>query len=772
MGTKADQEEQARRLKTIAETKFTNSNLKSALKHAKKAHRLSPKLEGLSSMLTALKTLRVASKTQNSDITDWYKILQVEPFSHMNTIKKQYKKLALVLHPDKNPFLGCEEAFKLVAEGFRVLSDKIRRKEYDLRLRIRLQDERVSDNSAVETFWTACSRCRLLHQFERQYLGHNLVCPSCKKSFEAVEVKGGDKKDAEVGVWSERLRRKDIGGKGIGGLSSGEGVSVGSRRELDAESAGGVNLKGNEVISGEWGGGKLRTGGLRRRTSTVGEVLERSKKRVKFSDETMTLAEMKLEAKKKASRKKVELKEKQKDAREKEKKKEKQKVMEKEKGKGKGKETCLVLNKSTDLATEKGGASKKSGDTEIKTREGVKTSRKMEIMRQGASRKSASLQMERHKNSRGDLDSMAVEHSNFFDFDSDRVERRFKKGQVWAIYDDDGMPRHYGLIDEVVSVNPFKVNLSWLDPQRYGDEVLIWEKMGLHVSCGRFKVARTMIIDSVNIFSHAVECEREAREVYRIYPKKGSVWALYNEATLAAEGRNLSASDERCNDIVVLLTTYSEMHGLSIAYLEKVDGYKTVFKRREIGCHAIRLLEKDDIWLFSHQIPSRKFSGDEVADNLKDCWELDPASIPSNLLNVGGEADNELHSVDGNGVVILPLLQAPHLQSALCAASIDEDFRFDEFKITFDPSSNKKKLEVAFSRVHPTSNHMRGLIHFVLLQTFGFYVEPNINSGLLLEHSIALLIDHSADTVAAYENLQVAGQDGPHAKTAAEYADK
>lgn len=307
MGTKADQEEEARRLKTIAETKFTNSNLKSALKHAKKAHRLSPKLEGLSSMLTALKTLRVASKTQNSDITDWYKILQVEPFSHMNSIKKQYKKLALVLHPDKNPFLGCEEAFKLVAEGFRVLSDKIRRKEYDLRLRIRLQDERVSDNSAVETFWTACSRCRLLHQFERQYLGHNLVCPSCKKSFEAVEVKGGDKKDAEVGVWSERLRRKDIGGKGIGGLSSGEGVSAGSRRELDAESAGGVNLKGNEVISGEWGGGKLRTGGLRRRTSTVGEVLERSKKRVKFSDETMTLAEMKLEAKKKASQK-VELK--------------------------------------------------------------------------------------------------------------------------------------------------------------------------------------------------------------------------------------------------------------------------------------------------------------------------------------------------------------------------------------------------------------------------------------------------------------------------------
>ncbi|CAK7356052.1 unnamed protein product [Dovyalis caffra] len=696
MGTKADQEQEAKRLKTIAETKFNNSNLNSALKHAKKAHRLYPKLDGLSSMLTAFKILRVASKTQNSDITDWYKILQVEPFSHMNTIKKQYKKLALVLHPDKNPFLGCEEAFKLVGEGFRVLSDKIRRKEYDLRLRIRLQEERVSENSTVETFWTACSRCMLLHQFERQYLGHNLVCPSCKKSFEAVEVKGGDKKDGAIGVWSERLRRKDVGGEGIGGLSSGQKMasvglkgkgnnvdlkrkmaSVGLTREVEGESAGGVNLNGNEVISGEWGGGRSRTGGLRRKMSTVDEVLERSKpKRMKFADEMMTLAEMKLEAKKKASQKKAELKEKQKDLGEKEKekrkkekekrkdfgeekrkekdkqkdfgeeeKKEKEKDKQKDFGeeKKKEKEVRLVLNKSWSLETEKGGASKKSGDMEIKTREAVKTSRRIKFVRKGSSRKSVTLQMERHKNSRETLDVITVEDSDFFDFDRDRVERSFKKGQVWAIYDDDdGMPRHYGLIDEVVSVNPFKVNLSRLDLQSNGVEGLfIWEKMGLHLCCGRFKVARTMVVDSVNIFSHAVECERAAREVYRIYPRKGSVWALYNETTLGAEGRNLSASDKQCYDVVVALTTYSEIHGLSMAYLEKVDGHETVFKRREIGCHAIRWLGKDDIWLLSHQILARKFSGDEVAGDLKDCWELDPASLPSDLLTICGEDDIE-----------------------------------------------------------------------------------------------------------------------------------
>lgn len=77
------------------------------------------------------------------------------------------------------------------------------------------------------------------------------------------------------------------------------------------------------------------------------------------------------------------------------------------------------------------------------------------------------------------------------------------------------------------------------------------------------------------------------------------------------------------------------MHGLSMAYLEKVDGFWTIFRRREIGCHAVRWLEKDDVHLVSHQIPARKLTGDEAPDLLKDSWELDPASLPSDLLAIG-----------------------------------------------------------------------------------------------------------------------------------------
>ncbi|XP_050265507.1 uncharacterized protein LOC126709342 [Quercus robur] len=625
-----EEEEEALRLKGIAETKYKKSNLKSALKYAKRALRLAPNLDGLSEMVTSFKILR-------SPDSDWYTILQVEPFAHINTIKKQYKKLALLLHPDKNPYAGSEEAFKLVGDAFRFLSDKIRRKEYDMKLRIRIQDDNVNVNvnppPAVDTFWTACSTCRLLHKFEKKYLGHSLVCPSCRKSFLAVQVETNDGDDVveETRVRSERLRKRSLGlvGRfeqsgsnrkmGIGeNLTSACGVK-GKRGSV--VKLGSVNVKGRlhgggGVTSGElereedededgdgddrgiWSGGRLRNSGLKR-MRTVGDVLERSMpKRAKTGEEMMTLAEMQLEAKQKAHQERMKLKSKEKEKNEREKRKEKERHGD--------------LKKSRDS---------KSGDLEIERHR----------------KKGMGLEIDRRKDSRsGDLEIMSVEDSDYYDFDKDRVEKSFKRGQVWALYDDDdGMPRHYGLIDEVVSVNPFDVKMSWLDFQSNGDEgLIIWEKMGFHISCGRFKVARKTSINSVNVFSHIVDCERAAREVYRIYPRKGSVWALYNDAAVDAEGRNLSAKDKRCYDIVVFLTSFSEIHGLSMAYLEKVDGFKTVFKRREIGSHAIRCLEGDDVRLFSHQIPARKLSENEAPELLKDCWELDPASLPSDLLSI------------------------------------------------------------------------------------------------------------------------------------------
>ncbi|KAL5538039.1 hypothetical protein UlMin_044524 [Ulmus minor] len=598
-----EQEEEAQRLKLLAEAKYRDSNLKAALKYAKRAQRLFPNLEGVSAMVSSFKLLRTASKSTTKTL-DWYKILDVEPFSHFNTIKKQYKKLAFLLHPDKNPHVGSEDAFKLVNEAFRFLSDKGKRKEFDLRLKVRIQEEKMKEREEVaeeETFWTACSTCRLLHQFERRYLGQNLVCPSCGKSFEAMEVEGNGE---DIGNARVRVRGERIWGsnskKKVGSEKKREGIGDGKwkNEELRKKGEEGSGDSDGEVHEG---GGRLRRGGLRRRMSSVEELMERSKlKRAKtVEEETMTLAQLQSEIKQKAQQEKSRTKLKESDKIEKQK---KDKIKEKE--------------RHVDLQEEL--ASKKSKDVEQ-----VKTL---------ARKKSGRSALERCRALKDEnLDIMPVEDSDFYDFDKDRVERSFKKGQVWAVYDDDdGMPRNYALIDEVVSVNPFEVKISWLDLQGNGDEGLLpSDRIELQLSCGRFKVSRDTSFYSVNIFSHVVDCERAAREAYRIYPKKGSVWALYNEAALASNGRrNLSGR----YDIVVVLTSFSEIHGLSMAYLEKVDGFKTIFKRREIGSHAIRWLEKEEVRLFSHQIPARKLSGSEAPELVKDCWELDPASLSADLL--------------------------------------------------------------------------------------------------------------------------------------------
>jgi molecular chaperone DnaJ len=63
---------------------------------------------------------------------DFYATLGVAKDADAGAIKKAYRKLALQLHPDKNPGDAKAEArFKDVSEAYDVLSDKTKRAEYD-----------------------------------------------------------------------------------------------------------------------------------------------------------------------------------------------------------------------------------------------------------------------------------------------------------------------------------------------------------------------------------------------------------------------------------------------------------------------------------------------------------------------------------------------------------------------------------------------------------------------------------------------------------------
>ncbi|KAL5701021.1 hypothetical protein ACHQM5_026403 [Ranunculus cassubicifolius] len=66
-----------------------------------------------------------------SHFIDWYLLLRVDEDAHIDVIRKQYRKLALQLHPDKNKHPKAEIAFKIVSEAYACLSDKAKRKAFD-----------------------------------------------------------------------------------------------------------------------------------------------------------------------------------------------------------------------------------------------------------------------------------------------------------------------------------------------------------------------------------------------------------------------------------------------------------------------------------------------------------------------------------------------------------------------------------------------------------------------------------------------------------------
>lgn len=71
--------------------------------------------------------------TMKSTKKNYYSILEVDTKASPEDIKKSYRRLALLYHPDKNPGDSkAVEKFKEVAEAYAVLSDKDKKRMYDL----------------------------------------------------------------------------------------------------------------------------------------------------------------------------------------------------------------------------------------------------------------------------------------------------------------------------------------------------------------------------------------------------------------------------------------------------------------------------------------------------------------------------------------------------------------------------------------------------------------------------------------------------------------
>ncbi|KAK9904380.1 hypothetical protein M0R45_000814 [Rubus argutus] len=177
--------EEAVRAMQLSEIKMQKKDFIGARKMAQKAQRLCPDLENISQLLTVCEVHCTTENKLGGSEMDWYGILQIQQFENDVTIKKQYRKLALLLHPDKNKFAGSEAAFKLVGEANRVLADKEKRSMYDIKYRV------LARPDATKHILDTVPLLSLKFKYYRDFVDRLLHCQRCRKAFEAFELREG-----------------------------------------------------------------------------------------------------------------------------------------------------------------------------------------------------------------------------------------------------------------------------------------------------------------------------------------------------------------------------------------------------------------------------------------------------------------------------------------------------------------------------------------------------------------------------------------------------
>ncbi|KAG5004288.1 hypothetical protein JHK84_028556 [Glycine max] len=185
--------DEAVRARQVAEARMQRGEFVEALKFATKAKKLCADVVNITHVITICEVHNAAKKKLSATDLDWYAILQIEGLADEAAIKKQYRRLALLLHPDKNKFAGAEAAFKLVGQAKGVLSDQAKRSLFDKNFGASVRGAAVKSTGSKKqvrqkTFWTCCQHCNAKYQYSIPFLNATLRCQQCLKTFKAGAI--------------------------------------------------------------------------------------------------------------------------------------------------------------------------------------------------------------------------------------------------------------------------------------------------------------------------------------------------------------------------------------------------------------------------------------------------------------------------------------------------------------------------------------------------------------------------------------------------------
>uniref|UniRef100_A0A7N0RCL9 J domain-containing protein n=1 Tax=Kalanchoe fedtschenkoi TaxID=63787 RepID=A0A7N0RCL9_KALFE len=708
--------EEALRSKAIAEKRFTRKDIFGARKFAVKAQALYPELEGIQQMIATFDVYIAAENKLYGD-SDWYAILNVHPSADDDMVRRHYRKLALLLHPDKNKTIGAEGAFKFVSQAWSLLSDKNKRASYDhMKSKVSQQPSSSVPSASPSTngftkfskatfardpkgsskvppsntkpkqatFWTACYRCKMQYEYLRKYLNNNLLCPNCRKAFFAIET--GPPRDRVVksptSQWSFSQQRQNSTHQSENSKTRNPGRNkVSIQKEESANfSTSGSGSQTNYQWNAFGGASSAPTSAQAAvMVQQAYETVRREREEAQAAKKREEVLQRKTNALKRMNSVHQGLTKRRRnmdDAGTSSLGKEFARHMDVEAivGMSRSKLVDCTTAVSDVLYKSEGGNDISQLDPRYilieKARKDIQTNLDKVIISsinmEKEGRKTKKQLAGERENEDLVMEGNCIESDDFSIKDDDLLEEgnrlklsetsmsmfidvpdsefhvfrkaftgsSFEENQVWAAYDNnDGMPRFYAMVHSVVSRDPLKLQISWLNSNMSVDSGLLNSLgSGFVQACGDFRAGSCLKkTDALECFSHKVRWRRGKLGRIAIYPRKGDVWALY---------RNWSpewdwlTTDEMITkyDLVEVLEDLTE-EGVTTIPLVKVAGFRAVF-HRHLDLGQTQVIPKEDLSRFSHYVPSHQLTEAEAQSSLKGCLELDPAAVPSELLQI------------------------------------------------------------------------------------------------------------------------------------------